>query len=147
MDSAYKTGIFSGRFDPPHIGHILTILKLCFDFSKIVIVILDYPERKACSAEKAKEIFTDFFDMIFPATTRSKVAFVINNIHFGKITFAEYDCFLRNIGACYNHSVYLSGNQEVLGNMEKQQILHYKKVPRSEEDIYSGTDIRKVLGL
>jgi cytidyltransferase-like protein len=146
LKDMYKTGVFSGRFDPPHLGHIQTILKLSKRFSKIVVVVLDYPGRKAVDTEGAKDVFNYLFDMVFPEISRSKVDVVINNIHFGKITFAEYDAFLRQIGACYNHTVYLSGNPSVLDNMKKQQI-KCEFVERSADSIYEGTCIREDLGL
>jgi cytidyltransferase-like protein len=142
----YKTAIFSGRFDPPHLGHVQTILKIAKRFSKVVVVILDYPERKVVNAMEAKDIFDYLFDMVFPETCRSKVDVVINNIHFGKIKFSEYDCFLRNIGACYNHTVYLTGNFEVLVNMQEQQIKH-EFIERSIDAVYEGKKIREDLGL
>jgi len=138
----YKTGVFSGRFCPPHIGHLLTILNLCKHYGKIVVVILDYPERETCSAEKARQIFNNLFNIIFPEISLSKIDVIINSIHFGKITFSEYDLLLRNIGACYNHTVYLSGNEEVLKHMNHEQI-PYERVERSEEETYTGTIIRK----
>jgi nicotinamide mononucleotide adenylyltransferase len=141
----YDTGIFSGRFDPPHLGHLITILRLANRYGKIVIVILDYPEREACTAERAMEILDTVFNLIFSAVTRSKIDVIMNKVHFGKITFSEYDLLLRNIGACFNHTVYLSGNDEVIKNFEKQQI-PYERVARSIDDTYSGTEIRKEMG-
>lgn len=146
MKDQYKTGIFSGRFDPPHLGHIQTVLKLAKRFSKVVVVILDYPERKAVDANGAKEIFDYLFDMVFPEISRSKVDVVTNKTHFAKITYSEYDLFLRNIGACYNHTVYFSGNFEVINNMIQQQIKH-EFVGRSVDSLYEGTKIREDLGL
>jgi cytidyltransferase-like protein len=146
MNDKYTTAIFSGRFDPPHLGHVQTVLKLAKRFSKVVVVVLDYPERKTVNADGTKDIFNFLFDMVFPEISRSKVDVVVNSIHFAKITFAEYDIFLRNIGACYNHTVYLSGNPEVLENMAKQQIKS-EFVERSADTIYEGTRIREDLGL
>lgn len=144
MNDTYTTAIFSGRFDPPHMGHIQTILKLAKRFSKIVVVVLDYPERKITNAIEAMKIFNYLFDMVFPDIARSKIDVVVNDIHFGKITFGEYDAFLRNIGACYNHTLYLSGNPEVLKNMDHQQIRH-EFVKRFADSIYEGTKIREDL--
>jgi cytidyltransferase-like protein len=141
-EDSYKTAIFSGRFDPPHIGHIMTILKLAERFGKVVVVVLEYKERESCDAAGAKQVFDCVFNAIMGRSVRNKVDVVVNKIHFGKITFSEYDLFLRNIGACYNHTVYLSGNKEVLENMVMQQI-KCEFVPRSSESIYTGTKIRE----
>jgi cytidyltransferase-like protein len=139
-----KVAVFSGRYDPPHLGHLITILSIAALFGRVIVVILDYEEREACTSGEAQKIFNSVFDMIFPGGLRSKVEVVIHDKHFGKITFAEYDLFLRNIGVCYNHCTYLSGNPEVLANMERQQIKH-SAFPRSYDKFYTGTVIRERL--
>ena len=144
LNDGYKTAIFSGRFEPYHIGHLLTIAKLLIRFNKVVVVILDYPEREICSAKESQRIIESIFNQVLSQATRSKVDVVINTIHFGKITYAEYDLFLRNLGACNNHTIYLSGNPEVKENMKKQGIPH-EFIERSLDNIYEGTKIRKYL--
>jgi hypothetical protein len=139
-----NTAIFSGRYDPPHLGHLITILGIAELFGRVIVVILDYKGRESCGAGEALSILNTTFDMIFPGGLRSKVEVVTNDKHFGKITFAEYDLFLRNIGVCYNHCTYLSGNPEVLANMESQQIRH-SAFPRSYDKFYTGTAIREQL--
>lgn len=140
----YKTAVFSGRFDPPHIGHILTIMDIMRQYSKVVVVVLDRSSREVCNAMEAAEIFNLIFDHILPRIARTKVDVIVNHIHFAEITYSEYDLFLRNIGACSNHTVYLSGNQDVLRNMNKQQIRN-RYITRSMDRIYEGTKIRKYL--
>jgi nicotinamide mononucleotide adenylyltransferase len=39
-------GCFSGRFDRPHLGHLIQMMRLGQRFKKVIIPILDYPEQK-----------------------------------------------------------------------------------------------------
>lgn len=137
-----KTGIFSGRFDPPHLGHLITILNLCRRFNRIVVVVLDYPERKICGAEEVRRIFKTCFEAMLSPMTIQKVFIDINKIHFGQITFVEYSNYLNGIGVCFAHSIYLSGNKNVLANIDKQGI-PWLFVPRTEDWLFSGCEVRK----
>ena len=40
-----RVAIFSGRFDPPHIGHVLTKIKIAKEYEFLIVPILDYPDR------------------------------------------------------------------------------------------------------
>lgn len=137
-----KTAIFSGRFCPPHVGHILSILELARLYGKVAVIILDYPGREACSADEARDIFNKLFDLVFPPIARQVIQVEVNDIHFAHISFAEYDALLRNIGCCLNHTIYVSGNPEVLENMKKQMI-KARYFARSDDYIYTGTKIRQ----
>lgn len=137
-----KTAIFSGRFEPPHLGHLHTILNIAKVYGRVLVVILDYPDREVCSADEARDIFNGIFDAMFPDTTRSTFQVIINDIHFATISFAQYDTLLRNNGICINHSIYLSGNTEVLENMKKEGI-RSRFFPRTNDYIYTGTSIRE----
>lgn len=138
------TAIFSGRYDPPHFGHINTIMKICEEYARVVVVILDYPERIVCSAEDASKIFDDFFDAVLPKMTRNKVWVTINNVHFGKITREYYENGMRDMGISLAHNVYLSGNEEVLRHVKSLGI-RTEFIGRSRDDIWEGTKIRKYL--
>lgn len=137
-----KTAIFSGRFDPPHLGHLHTILNIAKVYGRVLVVILDYPDREVCSADEARDIFNSIFDAMLPETTRSTIQVVINDIHFASITFTQYDLLLRNNGLCLNHSIYLSGNPEVLANMKKEGIKN-RYFARTDDYIYTGENIRE----
>ncbi len=131
-----KTAIFSGRFDPVHLGHVLTVLKLLERFGCVVVAILDYPEREGCTAREAFVTFqTVFTKLIGP----DKVALMINDIHFGKITKNEYFSVLQLVDANFDDSVYVSGNLEVIEHFKKLKI-PYEFIGRSGS--YSGTEER-----
>ena len=142
LQDTNKTAIFSGRFDCPHVGHFLSILELARLYGKVAVIILDYPGRETCSADEARDIFNKLFDLVFPPIARQVVQVEVNDIHFAHISFSEYDTLLRNIGCCMNHSIYVSGNREVLDNMTKQGI-KARYFARSDDYIYTGTKIRE----
>lgn len=142
LQDTNKTAIFSGRFDPPHLGHILSILELARLYGKVAVIILDYPDREECSVDEARDIFNKLFDLFFPPIARQVIQVEVNDIHFAHISFAEYDALLRNIGCCMNHSIYVSGNLEVLENMKKQGI-KARFFARSNDYLYTGTKIRE----
>ena len=55
--------LFPGKFQPPHLGHITTLMKLYPKYDKIIIGITqDKPE--VLSQEKRKELFDSFMDRI-----------------------------------------------------------------------------------
>jgi hypothetical protein len=134
-------GVFSGRFDPPHLGHLMTILSLCRDYARVVVPILDYPQREACSSQAAMSIFESIFDGLFPEACAGKVEFCVNDIHMGKITAEQYDMFLCSCGLSRDNSVYLSGNPLVITHMESIGVRN-RFIERSFDSIYSGTIIR-----
>jgi hypothetical protein len=143
--SQYKTAIFSGRFDPAHLGHLDAILNLGRMYARVVVVILDFPGRESGCADEMKDLFNHLFDKICSPCTRGCYQTVVFNRHFAEITFSEYDLFLRNIGACLSHSIYITGNQEVIANMKKQ-LIPYRYYPHRiflENYIYSGTKRRE----
>lgn len=131
-------GVFSGRFDPPHIGHILTIMRLLETYLKILVVVLDYSERKACTAEKAKDIF----DQVFHGLSKGKVVTVINDVHFSRISKIEYRCLCLDNEIDPDMTMYLSGNHEVIAHFNDIGVPH-QFVERTSDSLYSGTKIRK----
>ena len=86
-----KNAIFSGRFDPIHIGHILTGLKLFDKYLKVIYVVLNY-EGRFLSAQKSKKII----DEIFKHNYKGEVVSIINDTHFAKIQKTEYLLLLNN---------------------------------------------------
>lgn len=98
--------LFSGRFDPPHPGHILQILKLAKKWKKVKVVVLDYPERRF-PIVYVMSVFQEIIDS-------ESVEFFRNNIHFGEITEEEFKKFECDL--------YVGGNLTVLRHIEKMGI-------------------------
>lgn len=96
--------LYSGRFDPPHLGHLCTVLRRMEenDIDEMVIVILDYPER-VNSPVKVKQAFKEILAL---TDYSNQVTIQINDTHFGEITKEEL------MG--YGCDVYLAGNDKVL---------------------------------
>ena len=98
------TALFSGRFDPPHLGHLISILRLSNKFDKVIVVILDYRER-AFPVEYARTVLCEALSFCcgeFQVYTNSK--------HFAQITRKE----LKEWG----FDVYCAGNMEVLNHIK-----------------------------
>jgi hypothetical protein len=114
-------------------------------YARVVVVILDFPGREAGCADEVKDLFNSLFDKICSPSTRNCYKVEVFKKHFAEITFAEYDSFLRSIGACLSHSIYITGNQDVIANMKKCMI-PYRYYPHRiflENYIYSGTRRRE----
>ena len=99
--------LFSGRFEPPHPGHWVSVLRLLEKgANQVVIVVLDYPGRKH-PASYAAQIFKEMIDL---SNFNESVSVVCNKTHFGKIGLPELKTF--------NCDVYVSGNMDVLKHVD-----------------------------
>lgn len=113
-----KIGIFSGRFDPPNMGHIMTIERLIEEYHYLVIPILDYSNREGCTAKEAKTIFEHHFGMIIPKMFKNRFKFIINNDHFAEITILQFSKLLNSVGLNVSDNItYLAGNEMVIKHM------------------------------
>lgn len=97
------TVCFSGRFDQPHVGHIIQIMRLGQKFDRVVIPVLDYEGQKYPVAYRV--------DVLQEALSMAKGNYFVfaNNDHFAKIEKHRCPCM----------DVYASGNMECLKHMEK----------------------------
>jgi len=103
METSLGTVLFSGRFDPPHCGHIASVKRLLKKCQKVIVVLLDYEERRypVCyCVDVLEEVFEGF-----------PVEVLVNNVHFGEITKEQLKEF--------NFDAYCSGNLSVLRHIEK----------------------------
>ena len=120
-----KTLLFSGRFDRPHLGHIQTITRLGKEYSKVLIVVLDYPEQYWPVQYRA-QILKDQLDR-----SKGNYEVITNTIHFGKISKHELSQFAFD--------VYGSGNLKVLKHIET---LGYQTIFVERSDYAAATDDR-----
>jgi len=121
-----KNVLFPGKFQPPHLGHIITIMKLRKDYNKIIIGITeDKPEVMPQS--KRKKIFDDVFKGFIDVETV---------IIKGTI---EGCSSLKNLP---EFDVCISGNKNVIKKI-REFGKEAKFIKRSFPKIYSGTRWRE----
>lgn len=148
-----KIAIFSGRFDPPTVGHIIAVEDLAAEYMRVYVVVLDYPGREGCSARIAKKIFDHHMGRIMPDISRDKIITIINTVHFEKMTRQIFQALLKN-NEIYGAVEYVSGNRGVLKTMRcicDCRYLSRRKINRGKrieskidmESIYSATRVRK----
>ena len=131
MKQSRKVAFFPGKFHPPHIGHILTILNILPKYRKLVIgVTEDIPKKKVTTANGVAGTLNLFFKSF------DNVEIVlISGVLTEKKSLANLPEF----------DVLLSGNNDVLKWAENNGI-ESQYTPRSEGFLCSGTEIRAVLG-
>ncbi len=95
--------IFSGRFDPPHPGHIAQIIRQAREYEHVNVVVLDYPTR-SFPVGYVCEIFSEIL-------SDRNVSVYSNKTHFGEINIEE----IKEIGG----DIWLGGNLKVLRHMER----------------------------
>lgn len=135
--------LFPGRFDRPHIGHVLTILRLAERYDKVLVVVLGYNGEKY-SAHYRYQIIEECFK------AHPKVEVSMNDEDWrtvgGRYTVEECKDFLLG----YKFDVYGTGNHVALNLMAQAGAeAHY--VERAYD--YNATDdrliadIKKVMGV
>jgi phosphopantetheine adenylyltransferase len=105
MGDKDKVVLFSGRFDPPHPGHIAQVMRLLSTYARVKVVVLDYPDRRFPHTY-VKHVFDEVLN-----TSKWPIDIVTNKTHFAKITLEELKSFECDI--------YAAGNMEVLKHIEQ----------------------------
>ena len=106
-----KIALFSGRYDPVHLGHMITIGKLLQKYNKVIVCILDYPGRSFCDIKLVKEIFKTFVKLWAYDTRRIEI--VSNKTHFAYIELSEIKDICSQAWCDVDNTVYVGGNTEV----------------------------------
>ena len=118
---------FPGKFQPVHMGHITSLMKIFDDYDKIIIGITsDSPN--VLSLKSRKEIFKSVLS------------------RFNKFEYVLFDTALINIkdtNTLPKFDVCVTGNQSVVDFMEKNNF-KTRLLRRSEGVGYSGTEIRSI---
>jgi len=125
------TAFFPGKFQPPHLGHILTINKIYNQYDKIIIGVTEGPPR-VMSLEDTCNILRETFKYM----PKIEIYPIINTMdNETAIPYLPKDW-----------DVILTGNEYVVG-LAKKYGWNYKRIARSKGIGYSGTEIRKLYGL
>ncbi len=102
-----KTILFSGRFDRPHLGHLITIARLGQQYDSVIVCILDYNGQFFPIDERA-EIMCDALKHL-----KGNYQVIINDHNFERITKEQVD----DIFIEFSH--YGSGNYQCNLNMQQ----------------------------
>lgn len=130
MKQNRKIGFFPGKFHPPHVGHILTILKILPKYKKLIIgVTEDTPDKKVINVKGIINTLSLFFNMF-------------DNVEIIPIkgTLIEK----KTLIGLPKFDVILSGNNDVL-MWAKNRGVEGSYVSRSEGFLCSGTEVREAL--
>lgn len=119
------TVCFSGRFDQPHVGHIIQIMRLGQQFNRVIIPVLDYEGQRYPVQYRV--------DVLREALLMAKGNYDVfsNKDHFAKIKKEN----------CPKMDFYASGNMSCLLHMEQ---LGYKVIYVDRAYDYGATEEYKL---
>jgi len=119
-----KTAFFPGKFQPPHIGHVLTISKILKKYNVIIGISPDGPN--IISQNEVINIFKTIFE--------NRVEyFIFDNV------LSNY----KDVNIFPYFDIILTGNIEII-NWAKKLKLPVEKIPRSNCIGGSGTELRRL---
>ncbi len=120
-----SVGLFLGKFQPPHLGHIRTILKIKDRYARLVIGITE--DEKILKPNKIQDILTD----VFREFENIEVVLIKGVVEQGTAKLPE------------DVDVILSGNHKVLDKLSSKYKIEF--VERTEGIGYSATEIRNTM--
>ena len=122
---------FPGKFHPPHIGHLLTIMRLLPKYERLIVGVSEHlPENTITTPENILSLLKEFFK----DSEKVEICCI-------KGTLVKK----MNLEGLPDFDVMLSGNREVL-DWAKKHNLKTEYIPRSEGLLCNGTEIRDILG-
>ena len=130
MKNSMKVAFFPGKFHPPHLGHIQTILKLMGKYKKVIVCVSGHVPDDAITTPQ--NIFAEI------------KKFFNNNEDIDVIFLDEILVEKKDLTGLPKFDVLLSGNQDVLDWAEKQNIKG-EFMARSEGFLFSGTEMRNII--
>ena len=122
-----SVAFFPGKFQPVHMGHVTSLMKIFDDYDKIIIGITSDPPN-VLSLNARKEIFESVLS------------------RFNKFEYVFFDTALIDIKdktILPQFDVCVTGNQKVVDYMKKNNF-KTRLLSRSEGVGYSGTEIRSI---
>lgn len=125
--------IFSGRFQPPHLGHIITLMKLYPLFDEIIIAITEYTwggtKMPVISVKYVKEIL----EAVFRNLPKYRVI-IAGKAMIERTSFDDLPKF----------DILVTGDLKVIKRLEEIG-MKYMFVSRTEGVGYCGTELREAL--
>ncbi len=119
-----KTILFSGRFDRPHLGHLITIARLGQLYDRVIVCILDYP-RQFYEIDERVKIMKDALEHVI-----GSYEVIVNRHHFGHIIKGQVE-------ELPHFDVYGSGNYDCYMNMGT---LGYKSISVPRYPHYAASE-------
>lgn len=120
--------IFLGKFQPPHLGHIRTILKVSKEYESVIVGIT-MGEPQAVAFNEVKNIL----DEVLSPIPNVVVKLISGTIENGTSDLSAYD-----------FDVVVSGNQKVL-DILKRRGYKTRFQARTQGEGYSGSEIRGLI--
>jgi cytidyltransferase-like protein len=122
-----KTALFVGRFQPPHLGHVITMNRILRNFKRLIVGIT-HKDEEGLAPKKIKEIFKEAFQ----DNINISFKFINGSIEEGSAS-------LNSI----NFDTIISGNKKVINVLNAKG---YKVVfqPRSSGLGFSSSEIRSL---
>ena len=120
--------LFCGKFQPPHLGHLQTIMSIYDEYDKIIVGITEGPPRIM-----TKEQVYDEFYKVTKYLPKIELYMIKNTL--------DDESAIPYLPKDWN--VILTGNPYVI-DLARRKGWKYRYVPRSEGLGYSGTELRKL---
>jgi len=130
MDASRKVAFFPGKFHPPHLGHLKTLLDLTNGYSKLIIGVSEHKPDKAITTV---DNIISILEALFKNHGNIEVV-RIKGVLIEKLTTDDLPKF----------DVLLSGNPDVLSWADSLGVSN-KLVARAEGTLFSGTEVRDEL--
>lgn len=130
MKKDMKVAFFPGKFHPPHLGHLKTLLDISNKYGKLIIGVSEHaPDNSVTTVDNIISILKSLFK---------------NNNTIEVVRIKGVLVEKTNIDELPKFDVLLSGNQDVLFWAENLNVPN-KFVSRSDGNLFSGTEIRDEL--
>lgn len=125
--------IFPGRFQPPHLGQILTIMDIYDDYDRIILAVTNYTYEGKKPHVLPQEVVQQVLEDVFVHLPKIKVVLTEEGFPVRK-TFDDLPKF----------DIVVTGNRKTIKNM-KSLGTPARYVPRTEGVGYASETLRKYL--